>query len=186
MSLRGLYRSTSFLSQGPMGPQSYMKDIPQDPVTLVVAAVSTASSVAVAGTISAFAFAGYVGAQAIFASFAFNAALGYALNSLTPKPNLGNASGGYGVNVNALSSNAPTQVIYGRTKVGGVVFMQNVTGTLLSQMVAFADHEIDAFEEVYFNDERVSSKSVLLGSFRVVEVTNEEGLSRFPGGYLLQ
>ena len=182
MSLRGLYRSTSFLSQGPMGPQSYMKDIPQDPVTLVVAAVSTASAVgaaALAGT--AFTFAGYLGAQAIFASFAFNAALGYALNSLAPKANLGNASGGYGVNVNALSSNAPTQVIYGRTRVGGVVFMQDVTGTLLSQMVAFADHEIDAFEEVYFNDERVSSKSVLLGSFRVVEVTNEEGSSRFPG-----
>ena len=139
-----------------MGPQSYMKDIPQNPVMLVVAAMSTASAVAVAAAAgSAFAFAGYLGAQAVFASFAFNVALGYALNALTPKSNLGNASGGYGVNVNALSSNAPTQVVYGRTRVGGVVFYQVVFGSRLYQYIAFADHEIDSFEEVYFNDDKV-------------------------------
>ena len=181
MSLRGLYRSTSFLSQGPMGPQSYMKDVPQDPVTLIVAAISTAGTVAAAGSITAFAFAGYLGAQAVFASFAFNAALGYALNALTPKANLGNASGGYGVNVNALSSNAPTQVVYGRTRVGGVVFFQAVKGARLFQYIAFADHEVDLFEGVYFNDEKVFTKSGSYEtSWKVDVLLQSDGVYRYP------
>lgn len=184
MSLRGLYRSSSFLNQTPFGPQGYMKDIPQDPVTLVVSALSTGVGVAGAGGVAAFTFAGFTGASALAASFAFNASLGYALSALAPKPTLGNASGGYGVTVNTLSPNAPRQVIYGETRVGGVIFFQHVFLDSLQQCIAFADHEIDSFQDVYFNEERVTAKTQTdTNFFKVTQLTDTEGTARNVSEY---
>jgi hypothetical protein len=81
MSLSGLYKGTTFLSQSPMGPMSWRKDIPQDPVTagiIISAGLSTAGAAA-AGTLIAGSY---------FLTFMTYAALGYALNALTPKPSM--------------------------------------------------------------------------------------------------
>jgi hypothetical protein len=36
MSLSGLYKGTTFLSQSPMGPMSWRRDIPQGPVAAAI------------------------------------------------------------------------------------------------------------------------------------------------------
>ena len=51
MNLIGLYRNTTFLSQSPMGPMVGRRHIPQDPVTLLVAAASTGAGVVAAGSL---------------------------------------------------------------------------------------------------------------------------------------
>jgi len=69
MTLRGLYRSSSFLDQMPFGPRSWMKDIPQDPVTLLVAATSTASTVAAGGTILGYTAFGLTAGLDIYSCY---------------------------------------------------------------------------------------------------------------------
>ena len=163
MTLRGLYRSSSFLDQMPFGPRSWQRDIPQDPVTAAVAAASTASTVATAGSVAAVTFGSLTGAAAVAATFAFNTALGYALNALTPKPKvptLDSGAEGYH-SVNALTPAGATAVIYGTTKVGGVVFYQETTNDnrFLHRLVALAGHEVNDIGTIYLNDEAVTLNS---------------------------
>ena len=89
-----------------------------------------------------------------FGSFAIRAALGVALNALSPKPK--NQATGRGYDVNAFGSALDHQIIYGRTKAGGAVVYDSATGPdnkYLNRIIAFAGHEIDAFEEIYINDD---------------------------------
>lgn len=132
------------------------------PHLVIPAALGTASAVATTG-ISSFAFLGFqAGMQSIMASFLSNVALGYALNSLAPKPQTGISGGGYGINVNQLGSTLPTATIYGEQKVGGVVFYQEVVfNTNLYQMIAFADHEIDSYQKIFMNDEEITETSAI-------------------------
>lgn len=129
-----------------------------DPISAAVAA--TASVVFGAGGVAATTFTAFglslTGAGAVFAHFAIRAALGYALNALTPKPTRGTAGRTY--NVNTLGSALPHAVIYGETKVGGAVFYQTTTSSnrYLHRCIAFAGHEIDSFQAFYLNDEEVT------------------------------
>jgi predicted phage tail protein len=128
MSLSGLYKGTTFLSQSPMGPMSWRRDIPQDPVTaaIVISSGLTTGIAAATGTLIAV---GSLSGIALFAAnMAISIALGYALNALTPKPNMPElaASSSY-ASVNTLQPAGPTANIYGSTRVGGVVFYQETT-----------------------------------------------------------
>lgn len=120
-----------------------------------------------------------------FTKVALATAASYALSALSPQPRQqGNASGGYPVNVNALSPNAPRQVIYGETRVGGVIFFQHVFLDSLQQCIAFADHEIDSFQDVYFNEERVTAKTQpYTNFFKVTQLTDTEGTARKVSKY---
>ena len=84
--------------------------------------------------------------------------MGYALNALMPKPNMSAASAGAYSSVNALSPAAPTAIIYGKTRVGGVTFYQETTNNnkYLHKLIALAGHEVSAIDEVYLNDELVT------------------------------
>lgn len=110
---------------------------------------------------------------------AFNTALGYAAGAGT-KVDMGPASGGYSINVNPVGSALPTATVYGRARVGGSVFYQEVLGkTSLTRMIAFANHEIEEFEEIYFNSEKVTGTSTF-GSYETVfQLTDENGTIRF-------
>ena len=130
---------------------------------LALAVAGTASAVSAAGGLAAFtlgsSFATTFGALA--ANFAVRAVLGYALNSLAAQ-NVGRdaTSRGY-QNVNQLGPALPHQIIYGETKIGGVVFYQALTtGTStddrLHRVIAFAGHEIESFEAIYLNDIEVT------------------------------
>jgi hypothetical protein len=152
MSLSGLYKGTTFLAQSPMGPMSWRKDIPQDPVTagiIISAGLSTAGAAA-AGTLIAGSY---------FLTFMTYAALGYALNALTPKPSMPEAASGGGyTSVNALTSAGATGIIYGTTRVGGLTFYQETTNNnkYLHKTIALAGHEVNAIGDIYLNDEVVT------------------------------
>ena len=90
-------------------------------------------------------------------TFAINAALGFALYALTPKPSTA-ASAGKGYSGESVDSTAAHQIIYGRTKVGGVrVYSEETENSrYLHKVIAFAGHEIQSFDEVYLNDELVT------------------------------
>lgn len=157
-----------------------------DPITLAVAA--TVSSVVGAGGVGAFTFgfAGFsfaAGWSSIFASIAVRSALGFALNALTSKG--GKARGGY--KINELGAALPHQIVYGETRLGGVIFYQTLTdkGTPPSEetneyyhmCIAFAAHEIEQFTTIYIDDEaatidangNVTAPSRWAGNIRIKE-----------------
>lgn len=111
---------------------------------------------------------------------AFNSALGYAAGA-GARVDMGPASGGYSINVNPVGSALPTSTVYGRARVGGSVFYQEVINkSSLTRMIAFANHEIEEFEEVYFNSEKVTSTEPWFstGYKRPTILTDEDGAIR--------
>ena len=82
----------------------------------------------------------------------------YSLNeALAPKSELEGSNQGY--LVTQRGSQLPHQIIYGKTRIaGGVVFdgLPNGTNQYLHRVIAFAGHEIEDFETIYFNDEPIT------------------------------
>jgi hypothetical protein len=119
-----------------------------------------ATTIAVLGTvggISAFTFAGFTGFAAVGLSIAANVALGAALRALMPKPSISGANRGY--QTTALGSALDHQVIYGKMRVAGARIYDESTGTnnkYLHRIIAVAGHEVQAFDEIYINDELVT------------------------------
>lgn len=104
---------------------------------------------------AAFTTAGAGFTWTVFAkAFVTNLALGYALNALVPKPS--GLEKGY--TVNTLGSAQPTAVIYGKVKVGGVIFYQETTNDnkYLHSLIALAGHEVESIQKVYLNDEELT------------------------------
>jgi len=128
-----------------------------DPISLAVAALSTVSMGSAALSFTAFGLS-LTGMGAAFAHFAIRAALGYALNALTPKPTV-NSTAGRGYSINALGPALPHAIVYGEANVGGATFYQARTGTsnrYLHQCIAFAGHEVDSFVTLYLDDVEVT------------------------------
>ena len=73
--------------------------------------------------------------------FLVTTALGAALNALTPKPKVSGANRGY--QVNQRGSALDHQIIYGKSRQGGVVVYDETTGddnVLLHRVIVFAGH----------------------------------------------
>lgn len=139
------------------------------------AVASTAAAVGTAGGVASFTFLGLSGGQALAASFLVRAALGYALNSLTTRPE--QVSRGY--TVNTLGAALPHQIIYGETVVGGAVAYQalttdTTTDDLLHRVICYAGHEVDSYQAIYVNGEEVT----LDGSGNVTAPAKWVGLIR--------
>lgn len=90
--------------------------------------------------------------------FLVTTAMGAALNALTPKPSMpSGANRGYQVTQRGAA--VDHQIIYGQTRVGGVVVYDTLTGDdneYLHRVVAFAGHEIEEFTTFYLNDVAVT------------------------------
>lgn len=87
----------------------------------------------------------------------------------------GLTAGGYSVNVKG--SALHRQVIYGKTKVGGVTVFDHAHGTdnkYLSRIVAYAAHEVDDFEDIYIDDYKVMSLGTD-GSVTLAQRVDEQG-----------
>ena len=114
-------------------------------------AVSTLAALASTGTQWAVT-TGFLMAQAV-KTFAISFALSAISRALTPKPQIDTSTG--------LSSTvkSPTQarpILYGRTKTAGTVVYVQTSGDdskYLHLVLAMAGHEIDAYEEIYIDDE---------------------------------
>lgn len=94
-----------------------------------------------------------------------------AIRALTPKPNLGKATG---YTLTQRGAAVDHQVVYGKTRVAGAEVFKATTGTdnaYLHMVLAFSGHEIESFEEIWINDE----KATLDGNGNVTTVTAEDG-----------
>jgi hypothetical protein len=120
---------------------------------LAVASLASAGAAAAAAAAAGTAF----GLAAFATSFAVSFALGAALKALTPKPSFSGANRGY--QTTALGSALDHQVIYGKMRVAGARIYDESTGTnnkYLHRIIAVAGHEVQAFDEIYINDELVT------------------------------
>lgn len=113
-----------------------------DPISATVALISTLTT----------ASAAYIFGSAIyhFAAVYALSELGKALAPDTPSMD----KGVRGYQVSGVSPAAPHAVIYGKTKVGGVIVYKQTTDEdkYLHMIIAIAGHEVFAIDEVYFDD----------------------------------
>ena len=143
---------------------------------------SIISSAATLGASILGAAAGTVTFATVGVGLAAQVVIGAAIRALTPKPQLPSVAP-RGYTVNQRGSALDHQIIYGRAKVGGAIVFTSTTGTnnkFLHQVVAYAGHEIQEFDDIYINDARVTG---IDGSGNVTQVTFPDGStsSRYNG-----
>lgn len=125
-----------------------------DPVTIAVAAASAGAATGVALYLNTIAASAALGFFAM--NFAVTVGLSYLSSALAPKPKQAGVfrtESGYQVaGVGAAQDHA---VIYGQTRVGGVVVYKEATDNnkFLHLVVAIAGHECEEITSVYLNDE---------------------------------
>ncbi|HAS21650.1 MAG TPA: hypothetical protein DCR51_00525, partial [Idiomarina loihiensis] len=122
-------------------------------VTLIAGITAAASAAAAAGTGAFFATLFSVTG---LTAFAVGAGLSLISRALAPKLNLGAQLGGRSVMTREAAHSR--KIVYGRARIGGNVVYLESSGTdnkYLYLVTAIAAHEIDAYEEVWFNDEKV-------------------------------
>jgi len=123
------------------------------------AILGAAVSTAVGGTLAVGGFFG-----TFLGSFLVRAAVGIALNALTPKPRTQGANRGY--QVNTRGSALDHQIIYGEARVGGaIIFEESVEGQtdnpdkdnqFLLRVYAHAGHEVEGYQDVYIDGKKVT------------------------------
>jgi len=120
-------------------------------------AISAIAGLAAAGgAFAASVIAGTAFGLAAFATtFAIGAGLSVISRALMPKPDFGAMM--QGVTGTVREATASRKVIYGKVRVGGaVVFIANSNQNKdLYLVICFACHEIQSYEAIYFNDEKV-------------------------------
>jgi len=120
---------------------------------------------AIAGAIATALGGGLIATFA--ANFLISTAMGLALNALSPKMSTSansvansasSASRGYSISGESGAA-VDHQIIYGRSRVGGVRLYDASTGgsnDFLHRIIGFAGHEIESYDEIYLNDEIVT------------------------------
>ena len=91
-----------------------------------------------------------------FTAFAIGAGLSLVSRALMPKPDLGAQMAGQSVMTREAAHSR--KIIYGRARIGGNVVYLESTGDdkkYLWLVTAIAGHEIDAYEQVWFNDQKI-------------------------------
>jgi len=114
-----------------------------DPISATVALISTVTTVGIGSLLTMGALYHFAGVYAL-------SELGKAL--APDVPTLDKQTRGY--EVSGVSPAAPHAVIYGKTKVGGVIVYKETTDNdkFLHMIIAIAGHEVDEIEQVYFDD----------------------------------
>lgn len=85
--------------------------------------------------------------------YAASVAVGATVKALMPSPELKGGDQGY--LVTQRGSTLPHQIVYGKTRIASGVVFQGTTDNnkYLHSVLAFAGHEVEEFETIYFNDE---------------------------------
>src|SRR6056297_1758030 len=128
---------------------------PRDPIS---AAIATAVTGATAG----FAYT----AVLVVSSIAVSAVTSWALQALTPKPDLsGFGAGGLnssGILVNNKNAVSPQEFVYGEVRKGGPITYDETTGgtnKFLHRVITLAGHEVSEIGDIYINDQIVTLDS---------------------------
>lgn len=137
-------------------------------VTAVGASIAVPLVFGAAYSITALGFA---------TAFAVGAGVSAISKALVPKPDLGAQM--RGTTVTARDPAGPRKIIYGEMRVGGNVVFMHHSGTdnaYLHLVVAFATHEIESYEEIWFNDNKIwdgGSFQGDWGTYVTVDVTKK-------------
>ncbi len=88
----------------------------------------------------------------------FGLSYGTSVLSKALSPDMTTSGGDRGYQLTVKGSTLPHQIIYGKTKVSGGIMYQGTTANnkYLHNVIAFSGHEIEDFESVYFNDEKLT------------------------------
>ena len=101
-----------------------------------------------------------------FTAFAIGAGLSLVSRALMPKPDLGAQMAGQSVMTREAAHSR--KIIYGRARIGGNVVYLESTGDdnkYLWLVIAVAGHEIDAYEQVWFNDKKIWDGGSYVGNW---------------------
>jgi len=118
-------------------------------IAVVAGLASVGSAMVAAGTLA-------IGWSAAIGAFALGAGLSMVSRALAPKPNLGAQI--RGITTTTREPAGSRKIIYGRIRVGGqVVFITHggADNKYLHMAIAFASHEIQAYDEIWFNDKKI-------------------------------
>ena len=129
--------------------------------TAVIAGLASAGG----AIIAAGGFAA-ISTMAIAGAFALGAGLSLISKALMPSPNLGAAMGGRSITTRDAAQSR--KIVYGRARIGGNIVYLESTGTdnkYLWLVIAVAGHEIDAYEEVWFNDVKIWDGGSFVGGW---------------------
>lgn len=154
-------------------------------MAIATAVISAAAATFLGGPISATATSWFL--SSTMGSFLTRAAIGLALNALSPKPKDANTNRGY--TLNNKGSVLDHQIIYGRMKVGGVVVFDETDGSsdkYLHRVIAFAGHEVEDFEEIWINDTKVTSINPSSGNINTVLLPDGTSSDRYSGYIRIQ
>lgn len=102
----------------------------------------------------------------LFLAFAIGAGMSIVSRALMPSPDMGAQMGGRSVMTREAAHSR--KIVYGRARIGGNVVFLESTGAdnkYLWLVIAVAGHEIDAYEEVWFNDQKIWSGGSFIGSW---------------------
>ena len=112
-----------------------------------------------------------------WAAFAIGAGLSLVSRALMPKLDMGSQMGGRSVTTREAAHTR--KIVYGRARIGGNIVYLESTGTdnkYLWLVIAVAGHEIDAYESVWFNDEKIWDSGSYVGSWgSFVNISFHEG-----------
>ena len=125
---------------------------------MAVAAVAGLMSAASAGIAAGAAFTifGLSNFAAYATAFAIGAGLSMVSRALMPTPNLGQNLAGRSVTVR--QPDVTRKIVYGQARIGGAIVYLVSTGPkneYLHLVMTVAGHEIESFEEMWFNDDKV-------------------------------
>ena len=122
-----------------------------------VAGLATAiGAAAAAGGLTGLVFFGLTKWAAFAAWAALGAGLTMVSRALAPKPNLGAQL--RGITQTSREPAGSRKLVYGKIRTGGQVVFISHSGDdnkYLHMAIAFASHEIESFEEIWFNDKKV-------------------------------
>jgi len=125
-------------------------------IAAVAGLAAGVGAAAAAGGLAALTFFSLSGFAAFAGYFAVGAGLSMVSRALAPKPNLGAQM--RGITQTTREPAGSRKVVYGKMRVGGqVVFISNSgdDNKYLHMAIAFASHEIESYEEIWFNDKKV-------------------------------
>tara|TARA_R100000329_G_scaffold50992_1_gene47080 strand:- start:5282 stop:7870 length:2589 start_codon:yes stop_codon:yes gene_type:complete len=123
-----------------------------DPISIAISAVTAAVG---AGVSTGFAAIGTSFFSAFATKFAISVGLSFLSSALSPKPKRSSGSTQAGYQVAGIGPAQDHQIIYGQTRVGGVIVFKETTDSnkYLHLVVAIAGHECQEITSVFFNDE---------------------------------
>jgi hypothetical protein len=131
---------------------------------MAIAAIAGIASAG--GAIIAAGGLAFINGMAIAGAFALGAGLSIVSRALMSAPDVGQQMTGLTTTVREPATSR--KIVYGRARVGGAMVYMKSTGTdnkYFHMVIAVAGHEIDAFEEIYFNDTKVWDGGSFVGSW---------------------